>query len=231
MRSCRADATLTPTHARSISDGLDEGWVVTVWFTSDHHFGHVNVIGYCSRPFRDIAEHDAELARRWNACVQPSDEVWHLGDLAFLRLDRAGPLIERLHGRINLVRGNHDSRSQCRRLLRSGALASLQEESVVSSPIGPLYLRHAPNWTDSDWPSGAAVQACGHVHQHWKSRVRDDLKRIVNVGVDQWAFAPVSMDELIAEAQSMLPLADEVDIACSEERRGYPSHYREDSPA
>lgn len=29
------------------------------WFTSDRHLGHTNLIGYCDRPFVEVAEMDA----------------------------------------------------------------------------------------------------------------------------------------------------------------------------
>ena len=54
----------------------------TVFFTSDHHFGHQNIIRHCQRPFGGAAEMDEELIRRWNERVRPGDEVYHLGDFA-----------------------------------------------------------------------------------------------------------------------------------------------------
>lgn len=40
-----------------------------VWFTSDTHFYHENILRYCSRPFKDISEMNETLIRRWNETV------------------------------------------------------------------------------------------------------------------------------------------------------------------
>lgn len=53
-----------------------------VWFTSDTHFGHENIIRYCGRPFRNTEEMNAELIRRWRETVPEDGIVFHLGDFA-----------------------------------------------------------------------------------------------------------------------------------------------------
>ena len=53
-----------------------------VWFTSDTHFGHENIIRYCGRPFRNAEEMNAELIRRWRETVPDDGIVFHLGDFA-----------------------------------------------------------------------------------------------------------------------------------------------------
>ncbi len=78
---------------------------MTVWFTSDTHFAHRNVIEFCKRPFASIEEMDEEIIRRWNERVEPGDRVYHLGDFAFGDHD---PYLSRLNGMKNLVIGNHD---------------------------------------------------------------------------------------------------------------------------
>lgn len=79
------------------------------WFWSDIHVEHEFVAGL--RGFASAAEHDAELARRWDARVRPDDIVWLPGDLTGRRgRERAGLawLAER-PGKIIFVPGNHDA--------------------------------------------------------------------------------------------------------------------------
>ena len=52
-----------------------------IFFTSDLHFGHENVLRFDNRPFQTIEEMDEELIRRWNAKVGKGDLVYVLGDL------------------------------------------------------------------------------------------------------------------------------------------------------
>lgn len=52
-----------------------------IYFTSDLHFGHENVIRFDDRPFASVEEMDAELIRRWNAKVDRGDLVYVLGDM------------------------------------------------------------------------------------------------------------------------------------------------------
>ena len=51
-----------------------------IYVISDCHFGHMQILKYCKRPFKDVEEMDAELIRRWNEVVLPSDTIYHIGD-------------------------------------------------------------------------------------------------------------------------------------------------------
>lgn len=80
-----------------------------VFFTSDLHLGHENVIRFDHRPFISVDEMDSELIRRWNAKVSKGDLVYVLGDLIWKsRNSDAHELIKSLNGQIILIRGNHD---------------------------------------------------------------------------------------------------------------------------
>ena len=50
------------------------------YYISDCHFGHLNVLRFDKRPFKNIDENDSELIRRWNERVTDEDDVYILGD-------------------------------------------------------------------------------------------------------------------------------------------------------
>ena len=54
-----------------------------IWFTSDLHLGHVNVLQFQNRPFADIDEMNEALIANINAKVKKNDELWILGDFSF----------------------------------------------------------------------------------------------------------------------------------------------------
>ena len=81
----------------------------STWFVADTHFGHANIIRYSKRPFVDVDSHDAQLIENWNAAVRPGDDVFHLGDFAYRNRESALAILDRLHGTVFLIEGNHDS--------------------------------------------------------------------------------------------------------------------------
>lgn len=59
-----------------------------VWFTSDFHFGHFNIIRYCARPFVNSREMDDVIAEQVSACVKPNDILYFLGISAWVEKSR-----------------------------------------------------------------------------------------------------------------------------------------------
>ena len=55
---------------------------MSIFFTSDHHFGHYNIINYCNPPFTSVQQMDEPMILKWNETVMPEDEVYYLGDFA-----------------------------------------------------------------------------------------------------------------------------------------------------
>ena len=51
-----------------------------IYFTSDLHFGHDNMIRHTGRPFGNAEEMDRILIQKWNQTVSSRDEVYILGD-------------------------------------------------------------------------------------------------------------------------------------------------------
>lgn len=163
-----------------------------VYFTGDHHFGHANVIGYSHRPFQSVEGMDAEMVRRWNAVVQPTDTVFHLGDFAFKR--RKGEteaLLAALHGTKHLIVGNHDH-TDTRKAKGWASVEWYQELSVGDQP---LVLCH---YAFQVW--NASHYGTWHLHGHSHGSLpRDMTKRRLDVGVDCWNYTPASFADLERE--------------------------------
>jgi len=81
---------------------------MAIYFISDPHFGHQNVIRYCQRPFSGIAEMERVLIENYNTIVSPNDTVYFMGDIFFCGVTRAKETIKKLNGYKILIRGNHD---------------------------------------------------------------------------------------------------------------------------
>lgn len=164
-----------------------------VWFTSDTHFAHRNIIEYCGRPFADVEAMDAAMIANWQAVVGPTDLVYHLGDFAFGPVENIGRYLSQLPGRIVLIRGNHDRRPQAMRRFPFAAVdeeVTIQDVGVLGEPwpAGTFRLSHRP-------VNDPTATAClhGHVHEKWARQGNR-----INVGVDVRGFRPVSLEDLLA---------------------------------
>jgi len=82
-----------------------------IWFLSDHHFFHKNIIkftgadGKLIRPgFSCIEEMNELIVQNHNNVVKPGSKVYFGGDVG----RNFGPLLKRMNGRKRLILGNHD---------------------------------------------------------------------------------------------------------------------------
>ena len=102
-----------------------------IWFTSDYHMGHRNIIGLCDRPFADIMEMESEITKWHNAIVGPDDVVYDLGDFAYrCSAEHAVECLRALNGRRTILWGNHDK--PLRQAVRRGLLDDLVEAGKVT---------------------------------------------------------------------------------------------------
>jgi len=162
---------------------------MTIFFTSDTHFGDLRVLRFDHRPFADLVEHDVALVRRWNEVVTDPDEVWHLGDFA-LGPDRGRieDLLASLAGRKHLIIGNNDGEDT----LRSRHWASVQHYAELAVEGRALVLFHYPLRTWNGIGKGA-VDLHGHSHGKLKP-----ITRQYDVGVDLFDFRPVTLATILS---------------------------------
>lgn len=168
-----------------------------IYFTSDLHFGHGNVIKYCNRPFgseeekksgvfsrETVLEMDETLIANWNSLVKDDDHIYCIGDLS-LRFDILEKYSERLRGRKFLIPGNHDhchsyhkkSRSEEKRKDWINKYCELGwivlEEKMNINFYCDMNLCHHP-YADMDLRDNKGVE--GYVDKYAKNRPYDDKK-------------------------------------------------------
>ena len=89
-----------------------------IFFSSDQHFGHRNVLRFCARPYETEKEMGLALIDNWNSVVSNDDIVVTLGDFSWFNDSHSiKKLMEKLNGKeIYLVLGNHDTKESFRRI-------------------------------------------------------------------------------------------------------------------
>lgn len=158
-------------------------------FSSDHHFNHERIIQYCNRPFANVEEMNRAMVTRWNEWVDPEDTVYYLGDFAFGQPEDIQRWIRQLHGRIVLIKGNHDRFSNT--AFRQMGFAEVHKRLWVEVSGVRLFLQHFPDFSE-EWRQRAQFHLCGHVHTAWERR-----GDIINVGADVRGFHPWELGPLL----------------------------------
>lgn len=172
-----------------------------IWFSSDHHFGHQNIIKYCKRPFKDVTEMDEKLISNWNECVSKDDEVYYLGDFCFYKdIDVVKKLLKNLNGKKHLILGNHEDTFKVNSWVSAGFYSV--HTSLSLTHLGhKLYLAHTPE-SKKQLGLSDVIFIHGHVHNNTPAIYVDDSREIiVNVCVENWSYRPIEINELFEKVR------------------------------
>ena len=152
------------------------------FFTADEHLGHVNIIKYNNRPFKDVDEMDAQLIANFNSIVSKNDTTIHVGDFCWLnkKKDVYNTYVNKLNGNHVLLRGSHDH------WLPDSA------HSVWSKTIEGIHVV-ACHYAFRVWPR--SHYGSWNLHGHSHGRLAPQGKQL-DVGVDCHNYHPVSWDEV-----------------------------------
>lgn len=184
-----------------------------VFFSSDHHFWHKNILKYCERPFETIEEMNETLIRNWNERVTDDDIVFHLGDFCFGGVEKWQNIRAQLNGRIVIILGNHDRAS----LKTAGAtekvyklFSEVSNQVIVSVGKRNIILNHSPLLCYGGTHDNRVYQLYGHVHLR-KGITDGDTSRIAmtypcqyDVGVDLNGFRPINYEEVEQKIQAQI---------------------------
>lgn len=176
------DQDLIESTSQTISDALDAG--ERVWMTSDLHFLHTNIIGYCDRPFFDVGNMTNTLI----ATLQkvPDDELIIFGgDMAMGSYERSVELMRLLPGRKILVVGNHD-------LARDGKCKLAREKNLFEAVVPFLawqglqrrlvVVSHYPIMVPDTYKNTPILNYHGHLHE--KTLPSTLMVKYMNIGWD-----------------------------------------------
>ena len=170
-----------------------------IFFTSDTHFSHNNIIKYCDRPFADTEEMNETIIERWNSKIKPDNIVFHLGDFAFGTVAQWEEIRRRLNGHIHLIIGNHDIKNYSDSKTRLMEIFdSVQFQALVEVGNSKIYLNHYPFLTFAGiYRKNPTWELFGHVHMKNEckgadsSRMQYCLPTQYDVGVDFNDYAPI----------------------------------------
>jgi len=163
-----------------------------LFFTSDLHFGHKNIINFSNRPYTNIETMDDALIRNWNAVVPHDGIVFILGDFSFYNGTYTKYLLGELNGRIILIQGNHDK--QVSMFKEVHQLLDIKVVDNINGNFGGcthLTLCHFQLFTWNRKHHGAKHL---YGHSHGTSPHKDFAS--LDVGVDCWDYTPVSYKQL-----------------------------------
>jgi len=165
----------------------DENWDVDkIYFTSDLHFFHANILKWASDTRRGIDIHamNENIVEEWNKKVTHDGLVYLLGDISWRGVRETNEILNRLNGTIRLVKGNHDDSN-----LRSGGIGKrfewVKDYHEVKIEGQKLIMMHYPisAWRDKDHGS---LHLYGHTHgQQSHASSQDDNS--LDVGIDNRA--------------------------------------------
>ena len=159
-----------------------------LFFTSDEHYGHANIIKFCNRPFMSVYDMNEVLIANHNAVVGEADFTWHLGDMFWhtVTVHDANAIFDRLNGKHGIVWGNHDE--VARQI--AGRFDYVGDTKLVKSTRVPVWLSH---YAHRSWPNShkGSYHLFGHTHA-----VLPDFRYSHDAGVDTNDYQPFSFEEL-----------------------------------
>lgn len=176
---------------------------MVIYFSSDTHYFHKNVIQYCQRPFENVDVMNDLLIENWNDIVKNDDTVYFLGDLSFGSRDETKNILHELNGTKHLILGNHDEKFSKAWWLSAGFTTvhdyrniCLDHEVMFTMCHYPYNSYGNPHFAKPDAKSYPGL--CGHVHERWKVK-----ENTINVGVDVWNYTPVSEHQIVKLWEAM----------------------------
>ena len=158
-----------------------------IYFTSDLHLGHYNIIKYCNRPFNTVEKMNNIIINNWNNIVKEDDIVYILGDITLASDVVSERYLNELIGKKYLIKGNHD------RIKNSPQLGWIKDYYELKYKDKTFILSHYP-FNEWNHMYRGAIHLHGHHHNNSDYNMKQEYLRY-DVDVDANDFKPVSIEK------------------------------------
>lgn len=168
-----------------------------IWFSSDHHFHHENIIRYANRPFSHASEMNDFMIDQHNKFVRPSDHWYCLGDVTMMRDNKGFGLnvLRGMNGHKRLILGNHDHYAMKFYLEHF-------EKVMAMNVIDNMRFIHIPIHPTSF--GGVKATIHGHIHDqdspppvmYVDKNQKLVIKPYINICVERTKYRPITLGEI-----------------------------------
>ena len=166
-----------------------------IFFISDLHLDHANIIKYTNRPFHNVEEMNEALVDNCNNIVRKQDTVYFLGDLTFGKRRRPVDYwLKQLNGKIIFLEGNHEEATSLKNYY------SKEKNVFLRYGSKEFLLVHDPALKPSDW-NGWTIH--GHKHNNHPKDFPFIHKKnkTINVSAELVDYTPLNIEKIIKEIE------------------------------
>lgn len=177
---------------------------MSVFFTSDLHFGHQKDFIWAPRGFGSSEEADETIIQKWNSIVSCLDDVYVLGDLMLGNNEAGLRKVQRLNGNLHVILGNHDTSERIKLYKEVPKIIEIHYGLPVKIAGYRFFLSHYPtlcgNHDDGKTLKRKTINLCGHTHTKdpwcdWDKGV------IYHCELDAHNCKPVEIEEIIKDLE------------------------------
>jgi len=178
--------------------GKDPAFKGRVWFWSDLHLFHTNILTYCQRAFDSIGNMNETLLANCLATVTKDDILIFGGDISFGNLTATNEWLRAIPAyKINVV-GNHDVNRKVLLNLAVDEQAACLELDYCGQKVLVTHYPVKEDFLETDW-----VNLHGHIHNTPFPPGLGSGQRHINMSVEHLDYAPVSLDTLLSKPREL----------------------------
>ena len=171
-----------------------------IFFTSDLHFDHRNVIQYDNRPWSTVEEMNNSLIKNINDTVKCPDSLYILGDITLhSKTKRIVELMDQIRCKnVFLIKGNHDNlKPEAKeKFVWVKDYFKLKYFDESTKTKYKFILCHYPmcSW---DGKETGVIHLHGHTHIEGHTSCSHPSKINVGIMIPEYNYKPVSIEQII----------------------------------